>query len=118
MKGHINNTLKELLLKEDEEGLNYKANIGGETFDIKVETDKTGINMIFTPVSPNGEMIYNLSEEELNTLKNSLMTTLGPKFAQYKIELTSEDIKENETFVKINIPVGSVYPFLKNIISK
>jgi hypothetical protein len=113
----INGTLKELLLKEEGGELQYNQNIGGENFQVDIELDKAGISMILTPVNPEGNMILNLSEEEINTLKNSLMTTLGPKFSRYKLELSAEDIKGDEKQIKISIPAGSIFPFIQKIIS-
>lgn len=110
-------SLKQLLNEENGE-LQYQQNIGGEMFQIDIELDKGGIVMVLTPTSPAGDMILNLTEEEVNTLKNSLMTTLGPKFSRYKLELSAEDIKGDEKSIRINIPAGSIFPFIKNIISR
>lgn len=112
-----NYNLRRLLLEEGGE-LNYKTQIGGETFQVDVELDKSGINLSFTPTNPSGDMIYNLTEEEVNTLKNSLMTSLGPKFAKYKMELSAESVKGDEKTINMSIPAGSVFPFIKNIISR
>jgi len=115
----INTSLKSLMNEgEGNNELNYKVNIGGETFQVGVEMDKSGINVELVPVSPDGEMIYNLSEEEIKTLRNTLMTSLSPKFAKYKLELTSEDSNTETPSIKMNIPVGSIFPFLQNIMSR
>lgn len=114
----INGTLKELLLKEEGGELNYQQNIGGENFQVDIELDKSGIVMVLTPTNPEGDMILNLTEEEVNTLKNSLMTTLGPKFSRFKLELSAEDIKGDEKSIRINIPAGSIFPFIKQIIQR
>ncbi len=114
----INGLLKDLLLKEENEGLQYKENIQGETFQIDIEMGKDGVSMKLTPVNPEGTMIMNLSEEEIQNLKNSLMTTLQPKFSRYKLELSAEDISGEDKSILINIPVGSFFPFLKQIISR
>lgn len=114
----IKGTLKELLLKEEGGELQYMQNIGGENFQTDIELDKGGIVMVLTPVNPEGNMILNLTEEEINTLKNSLMTTLGPKFSRYKLELSAEDIKGDEKSIRINIPAGSIFPFIKEIIRR
>lgn len=106
------------LLKEENGELQYKTDIEGETFQIDVELDKAGISLTFTPVNPEGTMIINMSEEEINTLKNSLMTSLGPKFSRYKLELSAEDIKGDEKQIKISIPAGSVFPFIQNVITR
>lgn len=112
-----NYNLRKLLLEESGE-LNYKTQVEGETFQVDVELDKAGINLSFTPTNPSGDMIYNLSEEEVNNLKNSLMTSLGPKFARYKMELSADNIKGDEKTINMNIPAGSVFPFIKHIISR
>lgn len=113
----MKNSLKSLLLEENE-GLQYKQDIQGEMFQIDLEMGKDGIQMKLTPVNPEGTMILNLSEEEVETLKNSLMTSLQPKFSRYKLELSAEDIKGEEKAITINIPVGSFFPFIKNILSR
>lgn len=115
---HINTSLKQLMLEEDGGDLTYKVNLNGETFQVGLDIDKNGINLELTPVNPEGNMIYNLSDEEVKTLQNSLMTSIGPKFAKYKLELNAEDSKEGGTSVKMNIPVGSIFPFIKQILSR
>lgn len=115
---HINTSLRQLMLEEDGGDLQYKVNLNGETFQVGLDIDKNGINLELTPVNPEGSMIYNLSDEEIKTLQNSLMTSLGPKFAKYKLELNAEEGKEGNTSVKMNIPVGSIFPFIKAILSR
>lgn len=110
-------SLKHLLNEENESDLQYKIKLNGETFQVGLDLDKNGINLELTPVSPDGEMIYNLSEEEVKTLQNSLMTSLGPKFAKYKLELNAEDSSNESPSVKMNIPIGSLFPFIQRVIS-
>jgi len=116
---YVNKSLRELMLEEDGKGeLNYQVNLNGETFQVNLDVDKNGINLELVPTNPEGDMIYNLSDEEIKTLQNSLMTSLGPKFAKYKLELNAEDGKEGNTSVKMNIPIGSIFPFIKAILSR
>jgi hypothetical protein len=116
---YVNKSLRQLMLEEDgNRDLQYKVNLNGETFQVNLDVDKNGINLELVPVSPDGEMIYNLSEEEIKTLQNSLMTSLGPKFAKYKLELNAEDSNSESPSVKMNIPIGSLFPFIKTILSR
>lgn len=110
-------SLKQLLNEENESDLQYKITLNGETFQVGLDLDKNGINLELTPVNPEGNMIYNLSEEEIKTLQNSLMTSLGPKFAKHKLELNAEDSNSESPSVKMNIPVGSLFPFIKHVLS-
>ena len=109
--------VRQMLLEENGE-LNYQTNIGGESFQIDVSLGSNGIDLTFTPTNPEGTMILNLTEEEMNTLKNSLVTTLTPKFARYNLELSAEDIKGDSKQIKITIPAGSIFPFIKNVIAR
>ena len=116
---NINTSLKYLLLREENTGdLEYQLNIGGETFQVALSIDKGGVRLDLTPTNPEGDMILNLSEEEVATLKNSLMNTLQPKFSRYKMEISAEDLKGVDKTISLNIPVGSFFPFIKNIIQR
>lgn len=114
----INTSLRALMLEGETGELKYKVSLNGETFQVDLSVNKDGINLGLTPVSPSGDMIYNLSDEEVKTLQNSLMTSLTPKFAKYKLELTSEENRGEDKSVKINIPIGSIFPFIKEILSR
>ena len=107
-------------MKEESNGgeLNYQLNIGGETFQADLNIDKAGISLNLTPTNPEGDMILNLSEEEVAVLKNSLMNVLQPKFARYKMEISAEEIKGDDKTIKLNIPIGSFFPFIKNLIQQ
>ena len=98
----VNSSLKQLMLESEESDgtLNYTANLGGETFKINVNvgsnTVKKGIKLEFTPMNEGGEMILNTTPEEMDKLQNSLITTLGPRFAKYKLELSRDTDSQNK----------------------
>jgi hypothetical protein len=109
--------IRQNLLEETGE-LNYQTNVDGESFQIDVSLGSNGIDLVFTPTNPEGDMILNLSEEEMATLKNSLMTQLTPKFSRYNLELSADDIKGDNKQIEMSISAGSIFPFIKNIIKR
>lgn len=111
--------LKKLLLEEKTD-LRYLENIQGETFQIDLEMDKSGLNITMTPTNDEGSMIKNLTPEEIETLNKSLLGVLQPKFSKYKMVLTSEKGgKKSSSFsIKFKVPIESMFPLFKNIIVK
>ena len=110
-----------MLESEDSDGtLSYKATLGGEDFQINVDTSKNGvkkgIRLEFIPTNQTGEMILNMSEEELETLQNSLITSLGPKFAKYKLELSRDTDSPNKSSCNMWIPLSSLFQFIKDMV--
>lgn len=113
-----NTSLKHLMLEESEQEKSTSLiNIGGETFQVKTSIDKKGINLELTPTSEDGRMIHNLSEDEIQVLENSLMTSLAPKFAKYKMELTNTPSKGGFS-VKMNVPIEGVMSLVKAIMTR
>ena len=113
-----NTSLKFLMLEEDSKGQSVSlVNIGGETFQAKTTIDKKGINLELVPVNPEGTMIHNLSEDEVQMLDNSLMTSLAPKFAKYKMQLDNIPSKGGVS-IKMHIPIEGVMSLIKAIIQK
>lgn len=109
--------IRQTLLEENGD-LNYQTSVGGESFQIDVALGGNGIDLTFTPTNPEGTMIMNLTEEEMNNLKNSLLTQLTPKFANYNLELRADDIKGDNKQILMSISAGSIFPFIKNIIQR
>ena len=81
--------INEDLLKEEGE-LNYNATLGGERFKVVVDVNKNpskkGIKVKFFPVNEDGMVLTDLTPEELQTLQNSLATTISKKFNEYGLE--------------------------------
>lgn len=117
-----NTSLKHLLNEDDNKTssaqVSYQSTIEGETFQTKVSIDKKGINLEFVPTNPTGEFIHNLSPDEVSVLENSLMTTLAPKFARYKMSLDVQPSKTGAPSVKMLIPIDGVQELIKNIIAR
>ena len=115
----INTSLKQLML-EGEGELNYKATLNGETFQITVDVGKNptkkGIKLEFIPTNPKGDFIHNLTPEEIDTLQNSLITSLGPKFAKYKLEISRDTDAPEKQSVNLWIPLDSLFIFIKEMV--
>lgn len=118
----INGTLKSLLLEQEggETQKNQKPkflqNILGENFQIDLDISKKGIEMGITPVNETGDMILNLSQEELDTLVKSLEITLKQKFARAKMTVAAGKAKAEEKAVKFTIPNEDIFKFIQYIV--
>jgi len=117
----LKSILSEDLLKEDGE-LNYTANLGGENFKVTVDVGKNpskkGIKIKFFPSNPEGDMIQNLSPEEVDTLQNSLATALGPKFSKFKLEIDRDVDAPDKSAANFWIPLDSVFTMIRDLVLK
>jgi hypothetical protein len=119
----INGTLKDLLLEQEESKEQntqtkpkFLQNILGENFQIDLDISKKGIEMGITPVNETGDMILNLSQDELDSLVKSLEATLKAKFARAKMTVAAGKAKAEEKAVKFTIPNEDIFKFIQYIV--
>jgi len=109
--------LKEEFLREEGE-LNYEATFGGEKFRVVVDVNKNptkkGIKVKFFPVNENGELLTNLSPEEVDTLQNSIATTISKKFNEYGLEFDRDTDAPDKSAANFQIPLDSVFTFIRD----
>lgn len=118
----LNYKLKEFFLAEEmlnEEGeLNYNATFNGERFKVVVDVNKNpskkGIKVKFFPVNEDGMVISNLTPEELQTLQNSLATTISKKFNEYNLEFDRDTDAPDKQAANFQIPLDSVFTFIRD----
>lgn len=117
----MNYKLKDFFLIEDvlnEEGeLNYNATFNGEKFKVVVDVNKNpskkGIKVKFFPVNEDGMVISNLTPEELQTLQNSLATTISKKFNEYNLEFDRDTDAPDKQAANFQIPLDSIFTFIR-----
>ena len=109
--------LSEELLREEGE-LNYKATYGGEKFRVVVDVNKNptkkGIKVKFFPVNEQGMVINNLTPEELQTLQNSIATTISSKFNEFGLEFDRDTDAPDRQAANFQIPLDSVFSFIRD----
>lgn len=113
--------LKDFFINEDilnEEGeLNYNATLGGERFKVVVDVNKNpskkGIKVKFFPVNEDGMVLDNLTPEELQTLQNSLATTISKKFNEYNLEFDRDTDAPDKMAANFQIPLDSIFTFIR-----
>lgn len=118
----MNYKLKEFFLSEEllkEEGeLNYNATFNGEKFKVVVDVNKNenkkGIKVKFFPVNEEGMIISNLTPEEVDTLQNSLATTISKKFIDFGLEFDRDTDAPDKQAANFQIPLDSVFTFIRN----
>jgi len=119
MKFQLKDFFTEVLLKEEGE-LNYNANFGGEKFNVVVDVNKNptkkGIKIKFYPTNEQGQMVSNLTDEELKSLQNSLATEVSPLFSKYGLELDRDTDAPQKDAINFQIPLDSVFSFIKNTV--
>lgn len=111
--------LNEELLREEGE-LNYEATYGGEKFRVVVDVNKNptkkGIKVKFFPVNEQGMVINNLTPEELQTLQNSIATTISSKFNEYGLEFDRDTDAPDRQAANFQIPLDSVFAFIRDTV--
>lgn len=113
--------LKDFFLTEDlinEAGeLNYNATFNGEKFKVVVDVNKNeskkGIKVKFFPVNEDGMVISNLTPEEIQTLQNSLATTISKKFNEFGLEFDRDTDAPDKQAANFQIPLDSVFTFIR-----
>lgn len=113
--------LKDFFINEDilnEEGeLNYNATLGGERFKVVVDVNKNpskkGIKVKFFPVNEDGMVLTDLTPEELQTLQNSLATTISRKFNEYGLEFDRDTDAPDKQAANFQIPLDSIFTFIR-----
>jgi hypothetical protein len=109
--------LSEEFLKEEGE-LNYEATFGGENFRVVVDVNKNptkkGIKVKFFPINEQGMVINNLTPEEIQTLQNSIATTISKKFNQYGLEFDRDTDAPDKQAANFQIPLDSVFTFIRD----
>lgn len=109
--------LSEELLQEEGE-LNYNASLGGENFKVVVDVNKNpskkGIKVKFFPVNEEGQMLSNLTPEEIDTLQNSIATTVSRKFNDYGLEFDRDTDAPDKSAANFQIPLDSIFTFIKD----
>ncbi len=114
--------LRDFFLNEEflsEEGeLNYNATYGGENFKVVVDVNKNptkkGIKVKFFPVNEAGQVLTNLSPEEVDTLQNSIATTISKKFNEYGLEFDRDTDAPDKSAANFQIPLDSVFTFIRD----
>jgi hypothetical protein len=109
--------LNEEFLREEGE-LNYNATISGESFKVVVDVNKNptkkGIKVKFFPVNENGEVLTNLTPEEIDTLQSSISTAVSKKFVDYGLEFDRDTDAPDKMAANFQIPLDSVFTFIKD----
>jgi len=109
--------LSEEFLKEEGE-LNYEATFGGENFRVVVDVNKNptkkGIKVKFFPINEQGMVINNLTPEEIQTLQNSIATTISKKFNKYGLEFDRDTDAPDKQAANFQIPLDSVFTFIRD----
>jgi hypothetical protein len=109
--------LSEELLREEGE-LNYEATYGGEKFRVVVDVNKNptkkGIKVKFFPVNEQGMVLTNLTPEEIDTLQNSIATTVSKKFNEYGLEFDRDTDAPDKHAANFQIPLDSVFTFIRD----
>ena len=111
--------LSEELLREEGE-LNYEATYGGEKFRVVVDVNKNptkkGIKVKFFPVNEQGMVLTNLTPEEIDTLQNSIATTISSKFNEYGLEFDRDTDAPDKQAANFQIPLDSVFTFIRDTV--
>jgi hypothetical protein len=109
--------LSEELLREEGE-LNYNATIGGESFKVVVDVNKNptkkGIKVKFFPVNEQGMILNNLTPEEIDTLQNSIATTVSKQFNEYGLEFDRDTDAPDKQAANFQIPLDSIFTFIRD----
>lgn len=109
--------INEELLQEEGE-LNYNASLGGETFKVVVDVNKNptkkGIKVKFFPTNADGMVLQNLTPEEVDTMTNSIATSVSKKFNEFNLEFDRDTDAPDKMAANFQIPLDSIFAFIKD----
>ena len=109
--------INEELLQEEGE-LNYNASLGGETFKVVVDVNKNptkkGIKVKFFPTNADGMVLQNLTPEEVDTMTNSIATSVSKKFNKFNLEFDRDTDAPDKMAANFQIPLDSIFAFIKD----
>ena len=108
--------INEDLLKEEGE-LNYNASLEGETFKVVVDVNKNpskkGIKVKFFPTNEDGMVLQDLTPEEVDTMQNSIATSISKKFNEFGLEFDRDTDSPDKMAACFQIPLDSVFTFIR-----
>ena len=108
--------INEELLKEEGE-LNYNASLGGETFKVIVDVNKNeskkGIKVKFFPTNEDGMVLQDLTPEEVDTMQNSIATSISKKFNEFGLEFDRDTDAPDKMAANFQIPLDSIFTFIR-----
>jgi hypothetical protein len=61
-------------------------------------------------------VLNNLTPEEIDTLQNSIATTVSPKFAEYGLEFDRDTDAPDRQAANFQIPLDSVFTFIRDTV--
>jgi hypothetical protein len=109
--------INEELLQEEGE-LHYNASLGGETFKVVVDVNKNptkkGIKVKFFPTNADGMVLQNLTPEEVDTMTNSIATSVSKKFNEFNLEFDRDTDAPDKMAANFQIPLDSIFAFIKD----
>ena len=110
------NLLSEEILKEEGE-LNYNASLEGETFKVVVDVNKNpskkGIKVKFFPTNSDGMVLQDLTPEEVDTMQNSIATSISKKFNEFGLEFDRDSDAPEKQAANFQVPLDSVFTFIR-----
>lgn len=108
--------INEELLQEEGE-LNYNASLEGETFKVVVDVNKNpskkGIKVKFFPTNADGMILQDLTPEEIDTIQNSIATSISKKFNEYGLEFDRDTDAPDKMAANFQIPLDSIFTFIR-----
>jgi hypothetical protein len=108
--------INEELLQEEGE-LNYNASLEGETFKVVVDVNKNpskkGIKVKFFPTNGDGMVLQDLTPEEVDTMTNSIATSISKKFNEFGLEFDRDTDAPDKMAANFQIPLDSIFTFIR-----
>ena len=97
--------------------LNYNASLEGETFKVVVDVNKNdtkkGIKVKFFPTNADGMVLTDLTPEELDTVTNSIATSVSRKFNDFGLEFDRDNDAPDKMAANFQIPLDSIFTFIR-----
>jgi hypothetical protein len=82
--------------------------------DVNKNPTKKGIKVKFFPVNENGEVLTNLTPEEVDTLQSSISTAVSKKFVNYGLEFDRDTDAPDKMAANFQIPLDSIFSFIRD----
>ena len=82
--------------------------------DVNKNPTKKGIKVKFFPTNADGMVLQNLTPEEVDTMTNSIATSVSKKFNEFNLEFDRDTDAPDKMAANFQIPLDSIFAFIKD----
>jgi hypothetical protein len=81
--------------------------------DVNKNPSKKGIKVKFFPTNSDGMVLQDLTPEEVDTMQNSIATSISKKFNEFGLEFDRDSDAPEKQAANFQVPLDSVFTFIR-----